>query len=258
LSEELQAVIKIRDEFLSISSHELKTPLTPLKLQIQQILRMLSQSTAWDPERMQRLLNTSNRQISRLSKLIEELLDISRISRGQLQLELDRFSLSELIEDVTQRFGRQLEEAGCELQLELETDLIVNWDVFRIEQIIVNLLTNAIKYAAGKPVRIEAKRNGDFVSVVIRDRGIGIAQGDQNRIFKRFERAVSQDHFGGMGLGLYIVSQILQLHGGTISVESELGQGAAFRVEIPANGPQAASTSVIQAPDSALCASPPN
>jgi len=237
LFQEAQAAIKIRDEFLSIASHELKTPLTPLKLQIQQLQRMLSQNQIVEPDRMKRLLNTSNRQISRLSKLIEELLDISRLSRGQLQLELDDFCLSELIEDVAQRFGRQLEEAGCELQLNLEKDLKVHWDLFRIEQVIVNLLTNAIKYAGQKPVRIEAKRDDEHVLLMVKDHGIGIAQEDQERIFKRFERAVSQDHFGGMGLGLYIVSQILQLHDGTIGVESEPGQGAVFTVRIPVKGP---------------------
>ncbi len=258
LFQEAQSAIKIRDEFLSIASHELKTPLTPLKLQIQQLQRMLVQSKAWDPDRMQKLLGTSNRQISRLSKLIEELLDISRISRGQLQLELDDFSLSELIEDVTQRFARQLEEAGCEVKLDLEKDLIVHWDGFRIEQVIVNLLTNAIKYASGKPVSIEAKKSGDRVVMTIRDNGIGIAIDDQNRIFKRFERAVSQDHFGGMGLGLYIVSQILQLHGGSISVESELGKGSSFRVEIPRTGPSTAVKDEPAAPPAELRASPPN
>jgi PAS domain S-box-containing protein len=255
---EAQAAIKIRDEFLSIASHELKTPLTPLKLQIQQLLRMFTQSTSLDSERIQRLLNTSNRQISRLSKLIEELLDISRISRGQLQLELDEFCLSELIEDVAQRFGRQLEEANCELQLALEPGLHVNWDAFRIEQVIVNLLANAIKYAAGQPVRIETKRKGDDVILIVKDHGIGIAPIDQERIFKRFERAVSQDHFGGMGLGLYIVSQILQLHGGHIDVESELGKGASFKVEIPARGPEKAAKAELVHPDSALRASPPH
>lgn len=241
LFQEAQSAIKIRDEFLSIASHELKTPLTPLKLQIQQLQRMLSQNQIVEPDRMKRLLSTSNRQISRLSKLIEELLDISRLSRGQLQLELDEFCLSELIEDVAQRFGRQLEEAGCEMQLKLEKDLKVNWDLFRIEQVIVNLLTNAIKYASQKPVVIEAKRDGEDVLILVKDHGIGIAAEDQQRIFKRFERAVSKDHFGGMGLGLYIVSQILQLHNGTISVESELGHGALFQVRIPACGPESTS-----------------
>jgi PAS domain S-box-containing protein len=254
LYQEAQAAIKIRDEFLSIASHELKTPLTPLKLQIQQLLRMLSQSNTWDRDRMERLLSTSNRQISRLAKLIEELLDISRLSRGQLQLEIDEFSLPELIEDVTQRFGRQLEEAGCELVLDLETDLRVHWDAFRIEQVIVNLLANAIKYAAGKPVHIEARRKDDLVSFVVRDHGIGIAAEDQGRIFKRFERAVSKDHFGGMGLGLYIVSQILQLHGGSIRVESNIGEGSAFVVEIPAMSQPEAPV----APKSAVYASPPH
>ncbi len=234
-----QAAVRLRDEFLSIASHELKTPLTPLKLQIQQLLRMLSQRKDWNEERVIKLLGTSNRQISRLSKLIEDLLDISRLSRGNLQLELEDFSLPDMIEDVVQRFARQLDDTGCEVKVNLESPLEVHWDAFRIEQVIVNLLTNAMKYAPGKPIHIEAHKSGRMAVFSVRDEGIGIAPEDQLRIFERFERAVSQSHFGGLGLGLYIVSQILELHGGTIRVQSEKGKGSKFTVEIPVDGPAA-------------------
>lgn len=238
LYEEAQAAVRIRDEFLSIASHELKTPLTPLKLQIQQLIRTMGSSTQSTQEAITKLLGTSNRQITRLSRLIEDLLDISRINRGQLELELTDFSLDELIRDIISRFARQLEEADCIVSLDLSEPLSVHWDRMRTEQVVTNLLTNSIKYAPGKPIRIIAKQKNDKMIFSIRDEGMGIALEDQQRIFKRFERAVSQTHFGGLGLGLYIVSQIVDRHEGIIHVESQPGHGAEFIIEIPAAGPR--------------------
>ncbi|MGZ3741055.1 MAG: ATP-binding protein [Bdellovibrionota bacterium] len=230
-----ETAIRLRDEFLSIASHELRTPLTPLKIRVQQMQRLLDNNPNGQlpSEQLNKTVQTCHRQIERLSKLIDDLLDISRISRGKLSLHPEVFDLSELIRDIITRFGGQMEAAGCQATLDLDEKLEVTLDLSRIEQVIVNLLTNAIKYAPGKPIEIKARRVGEEVEISLRDHGIGIAVEDQERIFQRFERAVSSSHFGGLGLGLYIVSQILGAHGGRISVSSLPGEGAQFSVRLP-------------------------
>jgi signal transduction histidine kinase len=235
LYQEAQLAVRVRDEFLSIASHELKTPLTPLKIQTQQLLRLMIKSPLdrLEPERVERMLRTSNRQIERLSKLIDDLLDISRINTGRLQLNPEDFDLMDILQDVKQRFSSQLVSAGCELAIEGPERLPVHLDLFRIEQVIVNLLTNAMKYGPGKPIEVVVRKEAKGFSLSVKDTGIGIAAEDLKRIFLRFERAVSSTHFGGLGLGLYIVTQILEAHGGSISVSSELSQGSTFRVNLP-------------------------
>ncbi len=229
---EAQAAIKLRDEFLSIASHELKTPLTPLKLQIQQVL-MLLESQEPKKQMLTDLLGTSDKHINRLTRLIEDLLDISRLDNGRLSLERHHFDFEEAIRDILQRFAGQLQESRCPLRMDIDPRVFVNWDLFRMEQVIVNLLTNAMKFGRGKPIHIRLKKENSVVRFSIRDEGIGIDVIDQSRIFNRFERAVSSFNFGGMGLGLYISKQIVELHHGSIRVESELNRGSEFIVEIP-------------------------
>lgn len=236
LYKQAQDAIRARDEFLSIASHELKTPLTPLKLQIQSLMRTLASGKLAEvkPERISKMLVSSERQISRLSKLVDDLLDISRINMGRLTLSIEEFDLSELLAEVVERFKDQIELSRCEVKLEALGPITVACDRFRIEQVIVNLLTNAIKYGHGKPVEISACDDNGVIKMSFKDYGIGIAQEDQRRIFDRFERAVSGNNFGGIGLGLYIVTQILTAHNGRVTVESKLGAGSNFMVEFPA------------------------
>jgi PAS domain S-box-containing protein len=247
LYQKAESAIRLRDEFLSIASHELRTPLTPLKIRVQQMQRMLdgrrTPTGAFPVEQLGKTVETCHRQIERLSKLVDDLLDISRISRGKLSLHAEAFDLAELVRDIQNRFSGQLEAAGCEVKLQLESPLEVTLDLSRVEQVIVNLLTNAIKYAPGQPIEIGARSEGDEVEINVRDHGIGIAAEDQARIFQRFERAVSSNHFGGLGLGLYIVSQILAAHGGRISVSSNPGDGATFSVRLPRRIASGASVS---------------
>ncbi|MBI3557619.1 MAG: response regulator [Deltaproteobacteria bacterium] len=235
LYRQAQTAIRTRDEFLSIASHELKTPLTPLKLQTQLLQRTLNAGglEKLNPERVVRMLDISNKQITRLTRLIDELLDISRINMGKLNLQLEDFNLVELLEDVVERFcGGPLAETKCQLTVQPGMPRLVHWDRFRIEQVVINLLTNAIKYGAGKPVEISLQQQDAAIVMTFRDEGIGIAIEDQKRIFERFERAASGSHYAGLGLGLYIVTQILRCHGGTIEVNSEPGKGALFTVKI--------------------------
>lgn len=233
--EQAQNAIHVRDEFLSIASHELKTPLTPLKLQIQMVMRMLEQQKApeLNPEKIAKLLHTSEKQISRLTLLIDELLDIAKINNGKLQLNIEEFDLNEMIRDILDRFDGQITQAKCETVIEIPEQIKVRWDRFRMEQVVINLLTNAIKYGQGHPIHIRVCKDQDKIRISVKDHGIGIAQKDLERIFARFERAVSGKNFAGLGLGLFIASQLAEAHKGHISVESELGSGSTFTLEAP-------------------------
>ena len=236
LYEEAQKSIQLRDDFISIASHELRTPMTPLKMQIQLIKRhMRDESLANFPKReaLFKVLEASEQQVDRLARLIEDLLDVSRIKEGRLTLQCEPFDLSKLVGELVERFRFEFERVGCKLETQIEPNVIGNWDRLRIEQAIVNLLTNAIKYGAGKPIVITLKTQAENAILSVQDFGIGIAKEDQMRIFERFERAVPIQRFAGIGLGLYITRQIIEAHGGIVLVESALGKGAVFKLRLP-------------------------
>ncbi len=232
-----QKAVSLRDEFLSIASHELKTPLTPMKLQAQSLCRLLKTKpeAALNVEKLSKTMDTFTRQIDRLTKLIDGLLDISRINVGKLSLHFEEFDFRHLVEEIVGRFQEQLTNTKTSVQLDAPKGVPVLLDPFRIEQVIVNLLTNAMKFAAAKPIHISISEVDGRAILKVRDHGIGISVEDQSRIFQRFERAASAAHFGGLGLGLYISKQILEAHGGTIEVESTPGEGSTFIVNLPTN-----------------------
>ena len=232
---ELQQAVSARDEFLSIASHELKTPLTTLKLQSQLRKKRLSKNdeTAFTSEKLNQMFTADERQINRLSRLIDDMLDITRIGSGKLIVNPEHVDLKELFKEVIHRFEDQLEAAGCKIHFEYTGKTDGNWDRYRLEQVITNLLTNAMKYGPGKPIHIILKRENDKVVFNFIDEGMGIDIEDHERIFKQFERAINVSEVSGLGLGLYIVKQILEAHNGTIRVESEKGEGSRFTVELP-------------------------
>jgi PAS domain S-box-containing protein len=225
--------IRLRDDFISIASHELKTPITALQLQFHIIPKVLREVVFPEKEKFFSLFNNSLRQLEQFSKLVDELLDVSRISAGRLILETEQVSLSRVVSQVIEQFQSELDGAGCVVTATLDSAVLGCWDPSRIEQIIVNLLTNAMRYGAGKPIEITTQVDGELARLVIRDHGIGIAKEAQAKIFERFERAAPVTRYRGLGLGLYITRQIIQAHGGTIRVESEPGKGSVFFVELP-------------------------
>jgi signal transduction histidine kinase len=244
---EAQKAIELRDDFLSIAAHELRTPLTPLSILLQ-LLRnhfadaLLPDASSQVAKRpvggsLVKLIESSNRQVARLSRLIDDLLDVSRISSGRLTLNLEDVDLSTLVLEAVERVRSELVKANCTVELEVQPGTLGRWDRLRIEQIVFNLLTNAAKYGAGKPVKITVSGDAHKAVLMVQDFGIGISKDAQERIFNRFERAVSLRRFGGLGLGLYIARQIAEGHGGTISVESEPGLGATFTVQLPPLAP---------------------
>jgi signal transduction histidine kinase len=229
--------IKMRDTFISIASHELRTPLTPLKMQLRLIRKYLSEinwpSNTSNIFGLKKLLDFSEQHIDRLTRLIEELLDVTRISVGRLQLKVEACDLKSITMNVIESFQQDVLQSKSKVHFESDSNLAGEWDPLRIEQVVVNLFTNALKYGNGSNIDINLKDAGNYVVLSVKDRGIGIAQEDLTRIFNRFERATTQKKISGLGLGLYITQQIVLAHGGRIRAESKPGQGAVFIVELP-------------------------
>lgn len=225
------------DEFLSIASHELKTPLTSLKLQAQVMLRALRRKDpdALTPEKITHLIKQIDHQSSRLNRLVDDMLDISRIKTGRLRIQKETTELSEIILEVVERLKPQFMEALGDLpKIIIKDKVLINADRLRIEQVLTNLFTNAIRYGRNRPITIELKKDSQNAIITISDQGMGIAPENVNKIFNRFERAgVSASEVSGLGLGLFITKQIIEAHGGKISVESELNVGSTFTLTLP-------------------------
>ncbi|WP_244221572.1 GNAT family N-acetyltransferase [Corallococcus exercitus] len=239
LFQRVQEAVTSRDTFLSIASHELRTPITSMKLMSQHMRKRIDANdpTTFTRERVTRMVEQTERSIDRLARLVDDMLDISRIAAGRLQLHLERVDLGELARDVVDRFEQQLTEAGHTLTLRLAPGLVGRWDRVRLEQVLANLLTNALKYAPGTPLTVSLQARDDHAVLEVEDRGPGIAPGDQHRIFERFERLVTASEVSGLGLGLHIARHIAEAHGGRIHVRSAVGDGARFFVELPLAGP---------------------
>jgi two-component system CheB/CheR fusion protein len=237
-TKDLQDALRARDEFLSIASHELKTPLTGLKLQLQMAKRRGERdpSAPLSADEATSTFGRALRQAGALEDLVEDLLDVSRIQTGRLPLEPKAVNLGDLVEEVAARFSDQLAQAQSRLELRLQPGIVGNWDGRRVTQVFVNLISNAIKYAPQSPLVISTQ-SGDDDNVVIEvaDRGPGISPDKQPNIFERFERAGASANVGGLGLGLYIVRRIVEAHQGTVRVQSGLGQGTRFIIDLPLN-----------------------
>ncbi len=232
----VRRAIAARDEFLLIASHELKTPLTVLMLQLESLSRLARSEGEHKPlSAAQSKTDIIIRQGNRLHVLIESLLDISRVTSGELEIRPIAVDLSKLVRESANQVVELARAARSELQLDIPESLTVRCDPERIEMLVINLLTNAIKFGDGKPIDIILKELGTGARITVRDRGIGIALEDQARIFGRFERAVSSRHFGGFGVGLWLSQQIAKAHGGFIRVRTESGGGSTFELELPRN-----------------------
>lgn len=237
LYREAQHAIRARDQFLIIASHELKTPITSLKMNLQITRRGIAPEKAkvLSIEDITKSIDMSIDQVNRLTKLIEDMMDITRMEVGSLKLELTPVNLSTVISDVLERFSGELALSKCPVEINVDPNIIGQWDTARIEQVLVNLISNAIKYAAGTAIKITASQRATKATFVIQDMGCGISKEKQSSIFDRYERATSDKNIGGLGLGLFICRQIIEAHGGIISVRSEAGKGSSFIVELPLN-----------------------
>lgn len=235
-AEALKEAIRARDEFISICSHELKTPITSMKLQFQLAERLLKNGDkkVFQEDLVEKRVTTANRQLNRMASLIEEMLDVSRISAGRLELSLEPLDLAELVREVMDRFSEQFSILGVPAEFEAPFGSVtVVGDRYRLEQVLSNLLTNAMKYGSGSPIRVSLAGHGKSARLSVGDNGQGIPKESLERIFKQYERATSSSSVSGLGLGLYITRQIVERHRGAIWAESELGKGTTFIVELP-------------------------
>ena len=226
LAAELRTALRAREEFLGIASHELKTPLTSLRLQLQ----MAQRGSRLDAERLLK-------QANRLARLIDDMLDITRVDTGKLAINRAPVDLSSLVDDVVERFEPQFAAMGSTVRKEVPEGIVGDWDAFRVEQVVTNLVTNAIKYAPGKPIDIRATKVDGRAILTVADQGPGVAPHNHERIFRRFERAISANEVSGLGLGLFISRSIVESHGGSIRVENGPAGGATFVVELPLQDP---------------------
>ncbi|SEU16203.1 Predicted ATPase [Myxococcus fulvus] len=233
LYHESQDAIRLRDEFLSIAAHELYTPITALQLSVQGLAR----SEVPTRDAVQRASKTTQAQTRRLAHLVDELLDVSRIQTGRLHLTLEPVDLSSVVRDVTEGMRDAIQRSQSRLSLTLSPDCIGRWDRVRLEQVVTNLLSNALKFGSGSPIEVRLAHAHGRVHLEVIDQGIGIPAERLPHIFGRFERAVSSREYGGLGLGLFIVREIVVALGGQVHAQSTQGEGARFTVELPSEGP---------------------
>jgi PAS domain S-box-containing protein len=234
--QELQRAVGARDEFIATVAHELRNPIAPLTFQVRLALNKAEQlaaaGTPVSVEWIQTQLRGVEQRLHRLLETLDRLLDVSRLSTGRIDLQAEPMNLAEVVREMIDGFEAELAVARCKLTMSARGMATGSWDRLRVEQVFRNLLSNAIRFGAGRPIEIAVDADHDVASVSIRDHGIGIAPDQQSKIFERFERGVEQ-RSGGFGIGLWIVRNICVAMGGAVSVESTLGEGACFTVMLP-------------------------
>ncbi|HQS01241.1 MULTISPECIES: hybrid sensor histidine kinase/response regulator [unclassified Polaromonas] len=239
MQDELQAAVRTRDDFISMATHELRTPLNTLYLESQLRKMQLDRGRAdiFDLPYLNAMVARDRRQIEAMMRLIDDMMDASRINSKQLSIRPVPTELSALLARVVGNLTHQAAAAGSTITLDAGQPVTALWDEFRIEQVVINLLTNALRYGEGKPVEVSLRLLPESACISVRDQGRGISAPDQLRIFEQFSRVASDDGTGGLGLGLFITRQLVQAHGGSISVASRQGEGSVFTVTLPLTPP---------------------
>jgi signal transduction histidine kinase len=235
LLQEVQVAVKSRDQFLAVASHELRTPLSTLSLLVDNLVTVVTADggQALAPSVLTRHLPTLRRQIARLTTLVLEMLDVSRITGGGLDLTPAPVDLAAVVREVIDRFEIEAHRRGAAVRFEAGGPVEGVWDGPRLDQVVTNLLSNALKYGDGHPIDVMVRGEPNRVVLVVRDHGIGIPEEEREKIFAPFARAVATRHHPGLGLGLWITRQIVQASGGRVWVESRPGEGSTFTVELP-------------------------
>lgn len=231
--ESMKNAIETRDRFMSIASHELKTPLTGMKLRLQLSIRQIERDGNLTPEKEISLVENTLKQVNSLERLVDDMLDISRINTGRLKYSLVETDLCALTKQVIENSKFMLQKYGTPVSVEATTPIIGHWDTQRLEQVLLNLLSNAARYGNKKPIKVVIGKDINWAYVSVIDQGIGIGEQDQQRIFQQFERAINHHEVSGLGLGLYISQKIIDAHKGKLIVESELGKGSNFTIYLP-------------------------
>lgn len=240
---ETQRALHLREEFLTVASHELRTPLTSLRLSVEALLRAAAAGRSVPPETLNRSLGRVLNRTHRLEQLTGEILDVTHIEQGRLELKRGEVELGALVRGVVERLEPELTAARCAVSFTCDAPVVGQWDAARLAQVVAHLLRNALKFGPGQPIEVSVGEEAGSARLVVRDHGIGITPERQGRIFERFERGVSQN-YGGMGLGLYISRGIAESHGGSLQVQSEPGAGSTFTVTLPRVGQPAMTASL--------------
>jgi len=238
---QLQRAVSIRDDFMSMIAHELRNPLNSVYLQAQLRRKMLSAPRPPDAQTMQKMVERDERQIRSMVRLLDDMLDVSRARTGKLAIVPASFDLAASAQAVVDAIQEQARSSGVVLTLAVPETLAIVGDEFRIEQVITNLLTNALRYGGRQPVAVTVGVRDLEAFVSVRDQGMGIAPADQERIFEQFERTEGAAQVAGLGLGLYIARQIAQAHQGRLEVRSALAQGSEFILSLPLPAPGGAA-----------------
>ncbi len=231
LIEELRAAIAARDEFIAIAAHELRNPMTPIVGQVQLLLSRARREQA-SPALLQGL-EMLEVAVDHYVRRATTLLEITRLNAEHVRIEPSTFDLSELVGSCVRKYEQLATRAGSTLHCDLPGAVEGTWDHLATEQILDNLVSNAIRYGDGQPVRIELESTPTWIELRVIDRGVGVAPEDRERIFERFERGVAAPRSGGFGIGLWLSSKLAQAQGGTLSLQSELGKGSTFSVRLP-------------------------
>ena len=233
LIEELREAVRARDEFVAIAAHELRNPMTPILMQVHNLLAAARNPRRCRPEVLAPRLELLEHAVREFVRRSTTLLDVSRVAAGNLRIELTEVDLSRVVRDAVDRAGIAARMARSRLEADLQEGVIGTWDRLALEQVAENLLSNALKFGAGKPVAVTLHADARAARLAIRDRGIGISEEDRARIFARFERAVTRREHGGFGIGLWLANQLVTAMGGAIAVESAPGEGTTFTVTLP-------------------------
>jgi len=230
---ELTLAVEARDTFIAVAGHELRNPMTPIIGQVELLLAAV-QAGRVSPDQVARRLARIQQAVRHYVKRAVILLDVSRITSGKLQLELETFDLALLLHDIAGEYTEIAQRAGVPLTLTVPDRLTVTWDRLALEQIMDNLISNAIKYGARTPVGIMARGDGGWIHIEVSDGGAGIPAADRERVFGRFERAVGiGERRSGFGVGLWVVGQLVMAMSGTVTVGDAPGGGALFTLTLP-------------------------
>jgi two-component system, OmpR family, sensor kinase len=230
---EAKAQLRARDEFLAIAAHELRNPMTPIAAWVELLITQARRKSGVIPSEILSGLERLEYLVEAYVRRATTLLDVSRISTGHLQLTPSEIDLSSSVRATVSAMIPAAETAGCAINICVQNGLLGRVDRIALEQVIENIVSNAIRYGAGQPIEVVFTADGNTVRLTVSDQGIGISEADQARIFEQFQRARDNNTVGGFGVGLWITRQLVLAMGGSISVMSQLGSGSTFTVVLP-------------------------